>query len=71
MTHAAPMADSEGDFSEFKPSLNDWSRMRHKPDCESRDVRVRCWESHDGAYEDYQYRCFGCGSVWWVEGPDS
>jgi hypothetical protein len=69
--HTAPMPDSAGDFGEFKPSDNEWSRARHKPGCESRDVRVRLWESHCGGYEDYQYRCFGCGATWWVEGIDS
>ena len=33
-------------------------------------VQVRLWESHDGAYEDYQYRC-AAGHVWWVDGIDS
>jgi hypothetical protein len=33
-------------------------------------VRVRTWESHDGAYEDYQYRC-AAGHEWWIDGIDS
>jgi hypothetical protein len=33
-------------------------------------VRVRTWESHDGAYEDYQYRCAG-GHEWWIDGIDA
>src|SRR5262245_31211980 len=33
-------------------------------------VKCRSWESHDGAYEDYQYRCEK-GHVWWVDGIDA
>lgn len=33
-------------------------------------VQWRTWESHDGAYEDYQYRCAN-GHTWWVDGIDS
>lgn len=33
-------------------------------------VEVRCWESSDGAYEDYQYRCAN-GHTWWIDGIDS
>ena|SRR5216683_7144853 len=34
-------------------------------------VQVRTWESHDGSYEDYQYRCVGGGHLWWIDGIDS
>lgn len=34
-------------------------------------VEVSVWESDDGAYEDYNYRCVLCGHSWWVDGIDS
>jgi hypothetical protein len=34
-------------------------------------VELREWDSHDGAYTDYQFRCVGGGHRWWVEGSDS
>lgn len=33
-------------------------------------VQYRSWESSDGAYEDYQYRCDN-GHTWWIDGIDS
>lgn len=33
-------------------------------------VQIREWESHDGAYTDYQYRC-AAGHTWWIDGSDS
>lgn len=69
--HTAPMADSDGEFKDWTPINNGWSQKRHKPDCKGADVRYREWESSCGGYEDYQYRCFGCGATWWVEGPDA
>lgn len=33
-------------------------------------VQYREWESSDGAYTDYQYRCEG-GHKWWIDGIDS
>jgi PHP family Zn ribbon phosphoesterase len=33
-------------------------------------VKVRVWESSDGGYEDYQYRC-EAGHTWWIDGIDS
>lgn len=33
-------------------------------------VKIREWDSHDGAYTDYQYRCAN-GHTWWIDGIDS
>jgi hypothetical protein len=33
-------------------------------------VQYRSWESSDGAYEDYQFRC-ARGHMWWIDGIDS
>lgn len=34
-------------------------------------VSMRVWESSDGAFEDYKFKCAACGHVWWVDGIDS
>ena len=65
MTTSRQFADSEGDFKEWKPVL---TPCRH---CARSSVRVRTWESSDGAYEDYQFRCTECGHTWWVDGIDA
>lgn len=65
MTHMGPMKDSEGDFANWM--LTDMTC--HK--CQGHQVAERKWESHDGAFEDYQYRCNDCGHKWWVEGSDA
>lgn len=39
--------------------------------CASVEVEYREWESSDGAYEDYHYRCKSCGRDWWIEGADA
>lgn len=69
--HTAPMPDSAGEFDEWKPAPGIFNEKFHKPGCTGADVRVRCWESSCGGYEDYQYRCFGCGAVKWEEGADA
>jgi hypothetical protein len=33
-------------------------------------VQWRKWESSDGAYEDYQFKC-SKGHVWWIESADA
>ena len=58
--HTTPMADSQGEFEEFKI----------RPDIACRKC-MRKWESSCGGYEDYQYRCAACGHAWWVDGIDS
>lgn len=63
--HTRPMRDDEGDFS-------GWRETRiHCRHCDSPHVQYRVWESHDGGYEDYQYKCAECQRVWWVDGIDS
>ena len=63
---AKQYADSEGDFGQFKPC--DDTRCRK---CGSTRVGYRTWESSDGAYEDYNYKCYDCGASWWIDGIDS
>lgn len=65
MTTSRQYADDEGDFEEWVPST---FRCRHQ-DCDA-TVKVRAWDSSDGAYTDYQYRCEN-GHVWWIDGIDS
>lgn len=67
MTTNRTYADDEGEFA-------GWSapEPRQCPGCKAEvPVRYRSWESSDGAYEDYQYRCEPAGHVWWVDGIDS
>lgn len=67
MTHIAPMADSQGEFGEYKHAVEIKCR-----ECKAeRHVRYRIWESSCGGYEDYNYKCFACGHSWWVDGIDS
>lgn len=32
-------------------------------------IEYSVWDSSDGAYTDYHYRC-KCGNDWWVDGDD-
>lgn len=66
MTHTRRMADDEGEFG-------GWTMEPHTPcrQCPATAVEYRTWESSDGAYEDYQYRCRRCGATWWVDGIDA
>lgn len=76
MTHTRQYADSDGDFSAWKvssepcrtlvPSDSTGGVLR---ECGGL-VQYRCWESSDGAFEDYQYRC-AHGHTWWIDGIDS
>ena len=66
--HTAPMPDSAGQLSDYKPVAD--AKCRN-PGCTNSNIRERCWESSCGGYEDYHYRCFTCGKTWWVEGADS
>jgi hypothetical protein len=65
MTTARTFNDSEGDFSEWKMTDEHCQRK----DCDER-VEYREWDSEDGAYTDYQYRC-AVGHTWWIDGIDS
>jgi hypothetical protein len=52
----------------------DWKDTDTKcQDCGERRVQWRKWESADGAFEDYQFRCTTpwCRHGWWVDGIDS
>ena len=70
--HLKQYADSEGDFVAWKP---------HPEPCKQvvpvsglpcgHPVEYWTWESSDGGYEDYQYRCLGGGHTWWIDGIDS
>lgn len=66
MTHSAPMADSEGQFGDYRPEPETACRA-----CSKREVSCRVWESSCGGYEDYHFRCRACGHAWWVDGIDS
>jgi len=37
----------------------------------SGNIEVSIWESDDGAFEDFHYRCAACGHDWWIDGIDS
>jgi hypothetical protein len=76
MTHTRVMLDSEGDFGTWV----EHPRKCHKvvQGAEQADqwhlcgakVFIRAWDSHDGAYTDYNYRCEN-GHTWWIDGPDA
>lgn len=65
MTHIRQMSETEGEFHDWQDSKNPC------PQCRAERTRCRSWESHDGLYEDYQYRCGSCGHTWWIDGIDS
>lgn len=65
MTTARTFHTSEGDFQPWQ----DCDRPCRTRGCEGK-VRCRLWESKDGAYEDWQYRC-SSGHTWWIDGIDS
>lgn len=49
---------------------------KHEPDmvcrrCHKHTVYARLWESSDGAFEDWQFKCQACGWTKWQEGPDA
>lgn len=67
MTHTRQMNDDEGNF-------NTWNKTEIRcSKCGKTDCSYRVWESHDGAYEDYQYQCLNpdCRHTWWIDGIDS
>jgi hypothetical protein len=72
MTHTRQFADHEGDFGAWRDHPQPCNRMTSGPApvlCGAK-VQVREWESHDGAYTDYQYRCAN-GHQFWIDGIDS
>jgi hypothetical protein len=66
MTTARTFSVSEGDFGSWQDAGCPCRRCKS-----ALATFARCWESHDGGYEDWQYRCLACGLVWWVDGIDS
>ena len=62
MTHMKPMSESDGEFTRVKESAG---KCRQ---CGSLRVRCQTWESSDGVYEDFKYKCLDCGCVWWIGG---
>lgn len=67
MTTSRTFTDDEGTFGLWIPCGE-----RPCPQCHARLVRVRVWESTDGAHEDQQFKCFAltCSHTWWVDGDD-
>jgi hypothetical protein len=57
--------DSEGSFTEWEPI----DVPCQHPGC-NEPVKIREWDSSDGAYTDFQFRCH-LGHTWWVDGIDS
>ena len=60
------------------PYTSDWTPIPETsnprfgcPECRSREVSFREWESSDGAHDDTQYWCATCTNSWWVEGADA
>lgn len=79
MTTSRRYADSEGTFGAWKDAGVRCPQPAGPPETITgvtatrpclAPVRCRVWESDDGAYEDYQYRC-DQGHVWWIEGADA
>jgi hypothetical protein len=70
--HTRQLEDHEGDFSAWRDHPQPCNRLVAISGLPcGHPVQVRTWESHDGAYEDYQYRCLGGGHVWWIDGIDA
>ena len=52
--------------------IDDWKPTSTTcPKCNASGAMVRVVESSDGAYEDYNYRCWKCNHDWWIDGIDS
>jgi hypothetical protein len=64
MTHTRQYRDSEGEFAPWQPEALPCREC-------GGHVLVRKWESGDGGFEDYQFKCIDCRRVWWVDGIDS
>ena len=61
---------SDGEYTDdWKPTKAENPDFKCRK-CGSDDIWYREWESSDGAHEDVQYECCGCGRKWWVEGSD-
>lgn len=55
-------------WSKIEP--NQYPDFKCKYCGENKNLVYYLWESSDGAYEDYHYKCDDCGKDWWVEGAD-
>lgn len=64
--HTKPMRDDEGEFSGWDQVSRACLRCLR-----SDGVYFRLWKSHDGGFEDEQYKCRHCQHIWWIEGPDA
>ena len=72
MTDARRFDDSEGEFGLWTPIPTPCHVIVAASGLPcGHPVEVRSWQSNDGAYEDYQFRCVGGGHTWWVDGIDS
>ena len=66
-----PAMRPEGAYvTDWKPTKAEDSDYRCIK-CGSDEVEYREWESTDGAFEDFHYRCKVCGREWWAEGADA
>lgn len=66
MTTSRQYADSEGKFEHWRPTTTPCRK------CGKPSVLMREWDSSDGAYTDYKFKCVtpGCDATWWVDGDD-
>lgn len=70
MTTNRQYDDHEGEFRSWQDSSQKCRKTKADgTPCDAK-VEYRLWESSDGAYEDWQYRC-EAGHTWWVDGIDS
>lgn len=71
MTDNKQYADSEGNFGPWRDHPAQCTRLNPVTGgpCGAL-VQIRTWESSDGGFVDYQYRCT-TGHVWWIDGIDS
>lgn len=78
MTTSRQFADSEGNFGEWHDHPEPCARKVPFATPTGGSTQVTCgaavkyreWDSSDGAYTDYQYRCES-GHTWWIDGIDS
>jgi hypothetical protein len=72
MTHMRAMRDDEGRFGDWRPEPAPCPQLVPISGLPcGHPVESREWDSNDGAYTDYQFRCLGGGHLWWVDGIDA
>jgi len=72
VTTSRQFADSEGNFQSWQDHPATCTKMVDREGVHTTCgaiVHYRAWESSDGAYVDYQYRC-EAGHTWWIDGDD-